>query len=1149
MLKEFLNRLITPNLLTRRKISALILFILFSVSGYSFIENDTVKKEKGNRTEWTIKNKNGNILEIIRMKNGKKDGIQEKFNLSGIKTEEVSYSNGNMDGLKMVYDYSGKLKEKYTYKYDSKTEKSILDGEFETYNNDYTLTKGKYKNNLKEGKYEEYYPGLKNKLIANYKNGLLEGLYSEYNNQGRISNTKNYAIISENGKDVSVLHGKTTFFDYNGNVSEEGNYVNGKKEGIWNSYSAGKLVKSVTWKNNLQYGEITEYQNEKIKKKYTFYAEYDNDGVILKNIFDGRLEEYYTNGNIARIENYKKGKKHGSIEEYYENGKTRSLSEFKEGLQTGKFEYWDINGNKKMESYFIIINSAGIEKSVKDGKELNWEDGVLSYEMYFDKGVETGERKSYHRNGKLMMIGKIKSGRYDGRVLEYYDNGKLKSDITYSTTTDQSGNLKSVQSGWRTEYDRNGNYANRYYHDKNGDILIIMNYFEGRLMHYTYKEIIAVDYFPDGKVMSFQILSPQYGGTYSHYFYWNGKTRKLKVQNADKDMQNHIDFTDNGEPFYSYSDSHENPKEKRVDVATMKRYAQTINPDLLTNSFFSDTVKDGTYQLHYAGGKLMAEMNFKNNFPEGKFIFFDPLGTDTLSYVEYSKGMKTGYYVQKFGGNSVYKRGRLSESGQTIWNETYLQNGLPYSKSTYDNNGKRIIHIEYYDNGKIKYKNNEQNGDYFSYDVNGFTISESVLLNEKHKIKKHTQYYNGTNQLKTVYFTRNGERDSLYQDFHSDGKLKGNVYYKNGKRNGTGESFDEKGKLISTGNYINDKPDGMFLQYKNGKNDTIYYKMGNLVVKPSFVSCACQDTKESILNTGFAPLIDPLISYSRLIDFLPDFIVPYDSLLFDHMFYTGLQNSTSSYGGFYSMNLMFFDTLAFFVPADEQLKITLNPCFTKGYRSRMEVSVNFWYHKDDETYAEVDAKRISVEFVKGPMKCNDKDRKYFTALYDSDRLEIARNRKFRWHYPKKNNACHTKGILNNFLKTEINESIPVLFENPEEVIDKNISFLNLKKEETEKFFGISVDKATCHFPLTMNKKEYLLESYSNLMLVGGKFVSGEIRVPCKKTENELEFTTFEGYIKSNADIIKAQWIKNGFSRLFTEYDENTKELIIRFYTE
>lgn len=1127
----------------------LLFTVAFVIPVFSNQSLDTIKTKNGIKEEWVIKDKVGNTKEIIRLKSGLKDGMQEVFYQNGKKSEESNYSNGFLNGTKFIYNTNGDITSKITYKYVPAKKRSLPNGDFETYSNKNLITKGTFKDSLSDGKYEEFHANGNIKLKATYKSGLLTGLFSEYRISGEIYSERNYLIITENGNPKSILNGSCKFYQQINKLTEEGFYLNNKKDGVWKSYNEGELYKSVTYKNNLQHGEVIEYKKGKLRKKYNYYQEYNNDGVILTNIMDGRLEEYYDNGNISKIENYKKGKRHGFFEEYFDNKNYKSKSEYQNGIQIGKQEYWDVNGNKTYEAEFKITVLDGVEKSIKNGKELRWEKGVLTYEVQFVDGVEIGVSKSYHPNGKLMRVSSIKNGRYDGRYLEYHDNGELKSDLTYKTFTDKSGSLKSIQIGWRTEYDRNGKYLNRYYHDTLGEISIYMNYYKGIPMNITYKDIFTMEFFPDGKLMSFLVLGAHYSGSYGHYFYWNGKTRKMKVQNSENNILNSINFSDSGEPTSSYSDMHHNPVEKRLDENAMKKYAKTINPDLIQNPLFSDTILNGKYQLHFSGNKLMGEMNFKNGFPEGDFLFFDPVGKDTLSFSQFSGGNKTGYYVHKFGGKTVYKRGRMFENGQLAWNENYQTNGLPYSKATFDKSGKRIINIEYFENGKMKYSNNEITGDYASYDLTGSILSEVKQMDEVKKIKIHSEYFPGTSLLKSVHYTTNGVRDSLWENYFQNGQLQFRYAYNNGKKNGPCETYNDQGKLISKGNFVDDKQDGYFEQMKDGKMETMYYEKGNLKVLPSSVACVCQDTKESLSTTTFAPPVDQLISYSRLLSFLPDNIVPEDSVSFSKIFYTAFQNSSSRDGGFYSMNFMMFQPHYFKIPSDEQIKITLNPCHTQGYRSRLETRINVTFSDDNETTADFYPERISLEFLKSPMKSGDKNISDFKAYFNTKEVSISRNRKLEMDFEFDNKDCYSDGIIYNFLKVKIAASTPLLFKDPKEFIGTTVNNLNLSDAELKKFFGLYVTEASCSFPITVDKKIYDLNVNSNFMLVGGTYVAGELRIACSKDGNELEVETEKGKVKFTVDDVKSQWLNKGFTKLSVDFNEEKKELIIRFFAE
>ena len=70
-----------------------------------------------------------------------------------------------------------------------------------------------------------------------YKNNLKNGFYKKYTEKGD--------VLEESNFKNDVYEGLAIFRDGNGIMVSKGQFVNGKKEGIWQFYEKGKMIKEV----------------------------------------------------------------------------------------------------------------------------------------------------------------------------------------------------------------------------------------------------------------------------------------------------------------------------------------------------------------------------------------------------------------------------------------------------------------------------------------------------------------------------------------------------------------------------------------------------------------------------------------------------------------------------------------------------------------------------------------------------------------------------------------------------------------------------------------------------------------------------------------------------------------------------------------
>ena len=158
----------------------------------------------------------------------------------------------------------------FTFFDNTKTKKVIATREFNPKDNSaYTIfydqnknkvSEGKVVNKLFEGRWNYYHKASKAIMtIENYTNGKLEGLRSVFYPNGKIAEeinfkdnlkegickryTENGIVIEESAYKNNEYNGTATFKDSDGSLISKGNFVDGKKAGVWHFYEKGKLSK------------------------------------------------------------------------------------------------------------------------------------------------------------------------------------------------------------------------------------------------------------------------------------------------------------------------------------------------------------------------------------------------------------------------------------------------------------------------------------------------------------------------------------------------------------------------------------------------------------------------------------------------------------------------------------------------------------------------------------------------------------------------------------------------------------------------------------------------------------------------------------------------------------------------------------------
>lgn len=303
-------------------------------------------------------------------KNGYPEGRWEYYKDNKL-AEVTNYSNGKTNGEIIRYYPDGKtVREKATMK-DGK-----VNGTTSSYSQNGKLTYEKgMKDGMDEGPERKYDENGKLIYEATYKNGKQEGKSFQIINRGsddEYTQTQYY----KNGR----YHGESLEVFKNGKTKTKGNYIDGQKDGLWESFK----------KDGSRRGNQETFKNGKVIKRIS----------------------YFTNGKPEMERNFNtEGKQHGAEKKYSsENGELTSEKNFVNGKQVGKqmrlvssnqgsyYEYSNYNENGKKNGEFkeVFVEKDKKEKTkgqyVNDNKHGKW---------YYGNSLGFYKEETYD-NGKLV---------------------------------------------------------------------------------------------------------------------------------------------------------------------------------------------------------------------------------------------------------------------------------------------------------------------------------------------------------------------------------------------------------------------------------------------------------------------------------------------------------------------------------------------------------------------------------------------------------------------------------------------------------------------------------------------------------------------------------------------------------------------------
>lgn len=144
-------------------------------------------------------------------------------------------------------------------------------------------------------------------------------------------------------------------------------------------------------------------KNNNKQGKWIFFFENNpslvcEEGGFIDNQKTGVWKTYYPNKNLKSEITYKNGQPNGYAKLYYENGELSEEGNWSGAYWTGEYRFYHRNGNLR----------------------YNW--------FYTESGDRNGIQKYFYQNGALRIIGAWSEGEENGLLIEYFADGRVKSE-------------------------------------------------------------------------------------------------------------------------------------------------------------------------------------------------------------------------------------------------------------------------------------------------------------------------------------------------------------------------------------------------------------------------------------------------------------------------------------------------------------------------------------------------------------------------------------------------------------------------------------------------------------------------------------------------------------------------------------------------
>lgn len=374
---------------------------------------------------------------------------------------EIYLSKGDLTS-KVYYDESGK---KY---YEEKFKKGIFDAAYQYKNGEDTPTEinlknkfqvrnlqnilivqGQYDKGKMVGDWEYYFPNGDPKVKLKYVNDEATGMRYEYEQNGDISSIQNLVEGKTNGiyetyelnKPYLKMHftddeanGPYSYYYDNGKISHEGYMVGGEKSFKQYLYAYdGRLTQINEYIDDFLIAKKTFKKDGQIDAEFQYagkngvFEMKTNNGLVtssveLKNgIRNGKETVKSIDGLLISQGTYVNEKLHGPIKRYFPNGKLVFEGNYYSGKLHGDANYYDTAGSLRVKTSYAF-------------------------------GKEYGKSTTYYADQKLLSEVEMLDDKYHGELTFYNLQGKpvgaigyVLDEVMYYRTLDNQGNLGEKQ--------------------------------------------------------------------------------------------------------------------------------------------------------------------------------------------------------------------------------------------------------------------------------------------------------------------------------------------------------------------------------------------------------------------------------------------------------------------------------------------------------------------------------------------------------------------------------------------------------------------------------------------------------------------------------------------------------------------------------
>ncbi|MBN1791026.1 MAG: toxin-antitoxin system YwqK family antitoxin [Bacteroidales bacterium] len=222
-------------------------------------------------------------------------------------------------------------------------------------------------NKLKQGWWKKAYPNGKLMYKGFFRDDKPVGTMYRYFENGAVKAILIYDAKSE--------YARARLLYEDGNLAAEGVFYNSLKDSTWSYYSY--YDRSLTATENYQ-----------------------------KGLRHGRMTNYYNNGIVSEILDWKNDKKHGVWEQYFPSGKLKMKGSYVDQKLEGDFLVNYDNGKPYLQGYYV-----------NDRRQGKWtfftENGTVEAEMEYVNGTPLNEDQLTEKQQELFRTIDANEGKFE----------------------------------------------------------------------------------------------------------------------------------------------------------------------------------------------------------------------------------------------------------------------------------------------------------------------------------------------------------------------------------------------------------------------------------------------------------------------------------------------------------------------------------------------------------------------------------------------------------------------------------------------------------------------------------------------------------------------------------------------------------------